>query len=163
VDWTTLTEIVDTRTVVLTVGNELRGDDAAGPFVAKGLVERHSGRVFDGGQAPENFLGPLRRSGAELVLVVDAADFGGNPGDVRLLAGDELDGACVATHGAPLGMLMQALEEELGVQTLLLAVQAGATALGEPMSHAVREASERIIEELDRALGAHGARRPGEV
>ncbi len=140
------------RFVVVGVGNVLKGDDGVGPAVARALGERFPDRVFDAGSAPENYLGPLRRAEADLVLLVDAADFGGRPGDVRLLGQDDVDGAGIATHAAPLGMVMRALSEELGVETLLLAVQAGHTRLDEPMSDEVTAACERIISELVEAL-----------
>lgn len=142
---------------VLGVGNDLRGDDAAGSLVARALSGRFPDRVFDGGQAPENFLGPLRRSGARSVLIVDAADFGGVPGEVRLLGAGDVDDAGIATHGAPIGMLMRALEDELGVDTLLLAVQAGRTSLGVRMTEAVADACERIESEIARILEMPGS------
>ncbi|MBD3367395.1 MAG: hydrogenase maturation protease [Candidatus Eisenbacteria bacterium] len=153
-DTRTLLDALRRPFVVLGVGNDLRGDDAAGSLVARALIERCPDRAFDGGQAPENYLGPLRRAGAETVLLVDAADFGGAPGEIRFLNPDDVESAGIATHGAPLGMLMRALSDELGVATMLLAVQAGQTRLGAPMSDEVRAACDEIIEGLSRALDA---------
>jgi len=149
--------------VVLTVGNDLRGDDGVGPYVARVLADRFPDRIFDGGQAPENFLGPLRRSKAGMIVIVDAADFGGTTGDIRVMAGDEVDGAGISTHAAPLGMLMRAFAEELNARVLLIAVQAGQTRLGAAMSDEVRHASERVAEELARALGAPSDRKTRET
>jgi len=153
-DWDALRDMLCDQAVVLGVGNDLRGDDAAGPRVARALRSRFPRRAFDGGQAPENYLGPLRRSGARMVLLVDAADFGGATGEIRLLAAGDVEGAGIATHGAPLGMLMRALAEELDVQTALLAVQADQTTLGSAMSEEVRGACDRIVDELSRVLDA---------
>ena len=73
--------------IVFCVGSVLRGDDAAGPLLAKKLddfpVEGWS--AVDGGQTPENDLGYLRRLAPNRLLLVDAAAMGLTPGDIRRL------------------------------------------------------------------------------
>lgn len=90
---------------VLGVGNRLRGDDAAGPELCDRLRGRFRGQTIDAGVAPENHLERVVTSGARLVLVADAADFGGAAGEVRLLAPDALAGAGVSTHACSPRML----------------------------------------------------------
>lgn len=136
------------RVVVLGVGNSLRADDGAGPAVAAALAGDFPGLVFDGGQAPENLLGPIRRAAPDTLVLVDAADFGGPAGAVRVAAADEIGGMMVATHGAPMGMIMKALSEETGASALLVAVQVASTRLGEPMTEAVSEAVTLVAAEL---------------
>ena len=54
----------------------------------------------------ENYLGKIVAARPETVVVVDALDFGGPPGDVRVAEPDELAGAGPSTHGpAPLAFL----------------------------------------------------------
>lgn len=146
-----LAKMVSGRVVVLGVGNSLRGDDGAGPAVAGALEGEFPGVVFDGGQAPENLLGPIRRASPDTIVLVDAAAFGDRAGAVRVATADEVGGMMVATHGAPMGMIMKALSEETGASTVLVAVQVGSTNLGEPMSDAVSAAVASVAKEL-RAL-----------
>ena len=140
------------RTVVLGVGHALRADDAVGSVVAQSLRPRHPDRVFDGGQAPENFLGPIRRAAPGTVVIVDAADFGGSPGDVRVAAEDDVLGEMTGTHAAPLSMLMRLISEETGADVRLVAVQPKSTALGGTMCAEVTETARRVASELEGLL-----------
>lgn len=141
------------RVVVLGAGNTLRGDDGAGPAVAARLAELFPALSFDGGQAPENYLGPLRRAAPETVVLVDAADFSGTPGEIRVLSADDIEGVTLGTHGAPLDGLMRLIEGETGATTHLVAIQAKNTSLGAAMSEEVRRAVDRLVEDLSRVLG----------
>ena len=140
------------RTVVLGVGHALRADDAVGSVVAQSLRPRHPDRVFDGGQAPENFLGPIRRAAPDVVVIVDAADFGASPGEVRVASADDVLGEMTATHAAPLSMLMKLLSQETGADVRLVAVQSKSTALGGTMCAEVAEAARRVASELEGLL-----------
>lgn len=138
--------------VVLGVGNVLRGDDGAGSWVAAALEGRHPGLAFDGGQAPENYMGPVRRARPDTVILVDAADFGGSPGEVRVVTAEEIDGLPLATHGPPLSVLMDAISESTGASPRLVAIQAESTAFGDDMCSDVAAAVERLVSELDDLL-----------
>lgn len=138
---------------VLGVGHVLMADDAAGSAVAEALRPRFADRVFDGGQAPENFVGPLRRLNPDTILVVDAADFGGRPGEVRIACANEIAGEMTATHAPPLSVLMSLLSAETGADVRLVAIQPRSTELGAAMSTEVAEAVRRVAAELENLLG----------
>ena len=55
--------------VIVGVGNALKADDAAGPVLAETLRKRFPDRVFDAGQVPENYLGPIRRARPDTILL----------------------------------------------------------------------------------------------
>jgi hydrogenase maturation protease HycI len=140
------------RLVVVGIGNALRADDAAGSMVAQRLMPRFPGLVFDAGQAPENFVAPVRRARPDVVLLVDAADFGGSAGEVRAAAAADVAGSMVGTHAAPLSMFMDVLERETGAKITLLAVQAARTALGAEPSPEVTDSVARLAKQLGREL-----------
>lgn len=147
-----LAQVAHGRVVVLGVGHALRADDAAGSIIAEELRARFPHLVFDGGQAPENFAGPVRRAEPGTIFIVDAADFGGEPGEVRVARSDEVVGLMTATHAPPLSVLMSLLSDETGADVYLVAVQAATMELGGTMSAAVRDASAKLIEELGRLI-----------
>ena len=147
-----LDDIAEGRVVVLGIGNPLKGDDGAGPLLAGLLRERYPEVVFDGGSAPENLVGPVRRARPDSVLLVDAADFGGRPGEIRVTSAGGAVGGLPGTHAVPLGMFAKALAEELGASVHLIAVQAGTTHLGNPMSPAVAASVERLALEIGKIL-----------
>lgn len=140
--------------VVLGIGNALKADDGVGPLVAQMLQERHPDVVFDTGQTPENFLGPIRRARPETIVLVDAADFGGEPGEIRLASAAEVHGLMLGTHAAPLSMFMAAISEETGAEVRLIAIQAMSTTLGGEMSEQVAAAVRDLVTALEALLGA---------
>jgi hydrogenase 3 maturation protease len=156
-----LTAAARGRVVVVGVGNALKADDAAGPVLAESLRRRFPGRVFDAGQAPESFLGPIRRARPDTILLVDAADFGGRPGDVQLVSKDDIGGLALSTHAAPLSMFMALAAAETGATVRLIAVQAKSTALGATMCGEVRAAVAALARGLAMVLCQSGDEGPG--
>ena len=140
------------RVVVLGMGSDLRGDDGAGSLVARRLSERHPGRAFDGGASPENFTGPVGRARPDTVILVDAADFGGEPGEVRTIDPGEAASGLPGPHAVSLGTFAAALSEETGATVRVVAVQAVASGLGDAMSPEVVAAVERLVGELGELL-----------
>ena len=95
------------RVVVIGIGNELNGDDAAGLLVIRALREKLADRpdllFIEGHTAPENFSKPIREFAPDLVLIVDAADSGGSlePGSILWLEMSSIDGMSASTHTLP--------------------------------------------------------------
>ena len=143
-----LDEMAKGKVVIVGIGNTLRADDGAGSLVAERLWERHPDVVFDGAQAPENYLGPIRRAGPAVVVLVDAADFGGKPGEVRAATAEDVEGLMMGTHAAPLSMFMRVLDHETGADVKLVAVQVATTALGASMTSEVADAVDHLVLQL---------------
>lgn len=135
-------EATPTRVAVVGVGHELRGDDAAGPAVARRVLASAGERllVVDGGPAPENVTGVLRRFQPDLVLLVDAADLGAEPGTVRWLTPDVIEGLSATTHTMPLSMLARYLQHELDCGIYLVGIQPAQNDIGQPLSDPVEKA-----------------------
>ena len=140
------------KVVVVGIGNTLRADDGAGSLVAERLRERYPDVVFDAAQAPENYLAPIRRADPDVVVLVDAADFGGSPGEVRAATAEDVEGLMMGTHAAPLSMFMRVLKDETGADVRLLAVQAATTTLGADMTREVTDAVENLVSQLEESL-----------
>ncbi|MCK4510808.1 hydrogenase 3 maturation endopeptidase HyCI [bacterium] len=153
-----LNELAEGRVVVVGIGNTLRADDGAGSFVAERLRERHPDVVFDGAQAPENYLGPIRRAGPAVVVLVDAADFGGNPGEVRMATAEDVEGLMMGTHAAPLSVFMRVLDHETGADVKLVAVQVASTALGVNMTSEVADTVDHLVMRLGELLDRRAER-----
>lgn len=136
------------RILLLGVGNRLRGDDAVGSL----LVERLKGKVniplIDAGDVPENYLGPIEESGAELVLVVDAADMGAKVGDIAIFDIEQVKGKSVSTHTANLSLLFKVLPPEKRPQVIMLGIQPGNTKFGQGLSDPVCATMESLVELL---------------
>ena len=139
------------------MGNPLRGDDG----VAERVVDWLRGCPFPclrGGTAPENLCGPLRAMGLRRILLVDAVDFGAEPGDIRLFTAADLGERDVSTHGMSPSLFLQFLRAETGAEVRLLGIQPASCALGASLSAACARAAARVAAALARL-----ASRPGHV
>lgn len=126
--------------LILGVGNRLRGDDAIGPLLIDHLLGKINIPMMDVGDVPENYLGPIEESGAEVILVVDAVDMGVKAGEAALFDIQQIQGKSVSTHTANLGLLFKAIHPELRPQVLVLGIQPESMELGQELSNPVSEA-----------------------
>ena len=132
--------------VLLAVGSVLRGDDAAGPLLAKMMTDSpvEGWSVVDGGQCPEDELGVIRRQEPDTVLVFDAADMGLPPGTVRnLSAGDVATDCLISTHALPITFLLGEIES-MAKRVVFLGIQPAQLEFMSPLTPAVHEAVEKI-------------------
>ena len=139
--------------VLMGIGNRWRGDDAAGPEVIARLAGRAEARCIDAGDAPERHLGEAVEGAPGSVLLVDAVDFGGTPGEVALFGLEDLPARLGTTHDVPLSVLMEYLRAMSGADVLLLGIQPETTDFGRRMSAAVDDAVRVVTEMLLAQLG----------
>ncbi len=125
--------------LILGVGNRLRQDDGIGSYLVKRLQKRVSIPMIDAGDVPENYIGPIENSGANFVLVVDAADFGGSPGEIALIELDKIKNFGISTHTANLSLLFKVIPQDKRPDVLLVAIQSGSTEIGQGLTDAVRD------------------------
>ncbi len=136
--------------LVITVGNELMGDDGAGPLLARLLTlsPLQNWEVINGESVPENCLHLVRRMKPEVAVVVDAAEMGLAPGSIRLLTEDCIaDQFFITTHNLPLTFFLQALKEAVP-RVYFIGIQPKGVAFGLPLSPEVRQAVETVYERL---------------
>lgn len=138
------------KKLVLTVGNQMMGDDAAGPLLAQRMqrVPLGNWELLDGGATPENVLYSIREMNLDQVLVIDAADMDLTPGEVRLISAEKLeDPFLMTTHTLPLSYLVESLREFVP-QVDLVGIQPQIVAWGYPVSKEVKQAVEQVYEDL---------------
>lgn len=143
------------RVAVLGIGNELRGDDAAGVLVARSLTGADADHllVIDAGLAPENQTGLLRRFQPDLVLIVDAAELGEEAGTVRWLSWEQTDGLTASTHTTPPSMLGRFLAESLACEVVVIGIQPRDTSFGAPLLPEVAAAVKAVSESITALFG----------
>lgn len=157
------------RSVILGIGNELNGDDAAGVLVTKQLrkeidkqfysdvgqpnTSRQEGAVpevliIDAGLAPENFTGTVRRFQPQLVILIDTADLAQSPGSWAWVDWQKVEGFGGSTHLLPLSVFASYLVNEFGCQVALIGIQPAQTNFGSQVSMSVMVAVREIVQEL---------------
>jgi hydrogenase 3 maturation protease len=138
--------------LVVTVGNEMMGDDAAGPLLAE-MIKRsplQGWDVLDGGNVPENYMFKIREMAPERVVIVDAADMDLQIGEIRAIDRDAIGGAfLMTTHALPLTFLMELIKEFVP-RVDLIGIQPEIVAFGYPVSPHVEQAVERVYAWLER-------------
>ncbi|MBK9925454.1 MAG: hydrogenase maturation peptidase HycI [Anaerolineales bacterium] len=142
-----------TKRLVLTVGNSMMGDDAAGPLLAKLMAGSpiDGWDVLDGGSVPENCLHQIREMAPEQIVVVDAADMDLEPGAIRLISDENLDDPfLMTTHTLPLSYLIESLRETTS-NVELIGIQPDVVSFGYPISLDVKNAVEEVYENLKQA------------
>lgn len=127
-------------------------DDAAGLLLIRSVKERLNNSpellLIEGGAAPENFTGNIRRFGADYVLIVDASDMGKTVGTIEWLDVSQADGFSASSHIMPLSILARYLNESIGCQVGIIGIQAGNLEMGNPVSREVVKSIKILSEEI---------------
>ena len=94
--------------------------------------------------APENLAERAARNSPRTVVLIDAADFDGEPGELRLVDPEELGWTLGgATHAPSLELLATYLKERCDARTIMLVAQPASTEFGTDISPALKGAASR--------------------
>jgi hydrogenase maturation protease HycI len=154
---------INPRIAIVGIGNTLRSDDAAGILVVRRLTEsrlladRETVLVMDAGHAPENSTAALRRFAPDVVLLIDAVEMGEEPGVIRWVEMDEIEGMSASTHSLPLSMLATYLNWELKCEVTLLGIQLKSNDVGETVSPEVMQAVQSVTDTLDETFNMYAS------
>ncbi len=139
------------ETLIIGVGNPLRGDDRIGSEIVKDLIKMGYKNVIDCESTPENYLFKILELKPKKVIVLDACDFNGKPGEFRFFAKsdwEKLPLFSLSTHTLPLSLFLHLIEKECGCEVYLLGIQAKTIELSSKMSWELKRAKRKIINYL---------------
>ena len=133
------------KTVLWGLGNELLGDDAAGIIAARRIaaIAPKGWTVSECSTVPENFLRDLAEDKAQRLIVVDAADMGLEPGEIRLLTLDDAKDFSFSTHGLALSLLLEPYTDSLEI--VIIAIQPLTFAPGTSLSEEAKKAVDSVV------------------
>ncbi|TFH31889.1 MAG: hydrogenase maturation protease [Anaerolineales bacterium] len=157
------------RIAVVGLGHPLLGDDAAGHELAhrlkEALQDHEDVLVVASGSVPENVSGSLRRFWPDLVILIDAAELGEEPGSMRWIPWQEASCCRSSSHSLPLRDVCAYWQQELLSEIWLLGIQPSAIRFDTPLSPTLRStidsASKKLISLLD--LHHPARRKPEEL
>jgi hydrogenase 3 maturation protease len=144
------------RSVVMGIGNDLKGDDGVGWYVVEKLSRNLGPRDnmhFIKVSVPENHVSEVRDFLPSVLIIIDSADFKGSPGDIRLIGEDEIAKTMGGTHTTPVTLFMRLLLEDpesFMPKIIFVGIQKKRTDFGTPMSREVKRAGERIVKLIER-------------
>lgn len=143
------------RIVIVGMGNRLKKDDAVGSILAERLSEKISSErmmIIDASISLENFIGKISKFKPSLLLIIDAADFKGAPGEIMLVTLDGIAGIGIpTTHNIPLTLLPKIIEIRRE-SVFIIGVQPKTTDFGEGLSEEVEKAAEFLEAVIARAV-----------
>ncbi|MBT3319504.1 MAG: hydrogenase maturation protease [Clostridia bacterium] len=134
-------------------GNTFRSDDGVGPYIAQQLapiLDNHPAlRLVDAHTNPENHIDELIAFSPALVVFIDAANFGGLPGEFILIEDEAAFAASSAsTHTIPLGVIASLIKSECGCAVMYIGIQAENFSLGETLSESVKKAADLFVKAI---------------
>jgi hydrogenase 3 maturation protease len=140
------------RTLILGVGNPMRGDDAAGPEVAEALKKAGFPNVINCRDVPEKYTKDILKVQPETVVIIDTVNLDGAPGELRVIEIDEISETGFSTHQMALKLLARYVKTHIRADVFLLGIKPESIAFEAPLSDAVRTSIDTIISFLsDRA------------
>lgn len=135
------------KLVVLAVGNTMRHDDGAGVEFGRIAGQYPGIPVIMCGDAPENSLGTVAGLRPDAVIIADAMDFGGIPGEYRWFGSHCLAGIDISTH-ASLNLVIECIRDMTGASVGVLGFQPDDRGWGAGLSAPVLRAVESAADEL---------------
>ncbi|MDD5746002.1 MAG: hydrogenase 3 maturation endopeptidase HyCI [Candidatus Omnitrophica bacterium] len=132
-------------TLVITAGNSFRRDDGVGRYIAARLQADCKVRVIDAGIAPENIVEEVIALAPRRIVVIDAADFGGRPGTVKVIPEEHIPQITLSTHMIPLNVVMPIINDRIRADVCYVGIQPKSVDFGEGLSPEVRQAADALI------------------
>jgi hydrogenase 3 maturation protease len=143
------------KLIILGIGNELCGDDCLGPYIINEFesflnindedinIEKNI-ILINGGSAPENFTGMIKKENPSHILIVDAALMNSDPGSIKLLNTDEIANVSVSTHSMSLSYLIKYLKNDLEFNFLFIGIEPFSMNLGDQLSPKVLDSVNHV-------------------
>jgi len=137
------------RTLIVGIGNVLKGDDGVGPLVCEQLGHaKISAELIDAGTVPENYIQPIIKKAPQNLLVIDAINFGASPGTIRIFEPDELQSQTISTHTLTPRIFIDMVCQNIKLDVYFVGIQPAQIQLGQSISPQVSQA----IQQLSQAL-----------
>ncbi len=133
-------------TLFIFVGNTLRGDDGAGPYI----FERLSGatenriRLMNVADRPEDCIDDAVAAAPAKTVIIDAADFGGAAGEARVIPHEFIPNTTLSTHTFPLKVIAGILKEDTGSDVFFIGIQSKDLSWSEELTPEVKNTANAI-------------------
>lgn len=139
----------DLKICLMGIGSDLRGDDVAGLLVVNCLSGKCKNiDVIYGATAPENFTGDIKKIKPTHFVVVDCANMGLEPGQVRVVDEKEIGGVSFSTHMLPLSVMIDYLKDTIDFKTVVIGIQPSDISFGAEPCKEVIQASEYVAKTI---------------
>jgi len=140
-----LKNLTGSKTLILGIGQVLKGDDGAGPLLCEKLSDKTSAEIIEAGTVPENYIQSIVKKAPENLLILDAMDFEAEPGTVKVFFAEQLSLAAFSTHTLSPRLFIDLVRQQLDVNVYLIGIQPAHLEFGQPLSPAVSVALDTLV------------------
>ena len=139
--------------VFVGIGNTIRGDDGVGPYVISKFVQRTVSYEFiDAGEMPENYIGKITKLKPKTVIIIDALDFDGKPGQIKILTPDKIQDITFSTHGMSLGLFTERIKQLSGAEVLFIGIKPYYVGLKEGLTDIIKAEADALIKMIGESI-----------
>jgi len=143
-----LNKLRGSKTLIVGIGNLLKGDDAVGPLVCQQLAGKTCAELIDAGTVPENYIQPIIEKAPQNLLIIDAIDFGASPGTIRVFRPEQLGSLVISTHTLSPRLFIDMVRRSIKIDVYFVGVQPAQTQLGQSLSDEVSQAVQQLTHTL---------------
>jgi len=143
-----LNKLRNSATVIVGIGNTLKGDDGAGPLVCEQLAGKVCAELIDAGTVPENYIQPIIKKAPQNLLIIDAIDFGASAGTISIFKPEQLNSSVFSTHTLSPRLFVDMVCRNINVDVCFVGIQPAQTQLGQSISPDVGRAIQRLVRVL---------------
>jgi len=143
-----LKALAGSKSVIVGIGNTLKGDDGVGPFICEKLAGKTCAKVIDAATVPENYIQRIISQKPQNLIIIDAVDFGGKAGEIKVFSSEKLNSVVISTHTLSPKIFIDMICREINADVYFIGVQPAHVQLGEPISRQVQGAIEKLTDIL---------------
>ena len=119
----TFENLFEGKTVIVGVGNILRGDDGLGPYLVERLKDKLNIPCINAESSLDRYVGTIARERPDTVLLIDAVHLDEKPGSYEVMEGDEIIDTKTSTHDLTPKSATEQLQQRIDGKVYILGVQ----------------------------------------
>ena len=116
------------------------------------MRKKISAAVIDTGTVPENYIEPIIKKAPQNLLLIDAMDFGAEPGTIKIFAAEQLNSLAISTHTLSPHLFIDMIRQSVKLDVYCIGIQPSQTQLGGPVSEKVSRAIRELCSILERTF-----------
>jgi len=138
-----LERVESSKIVFVGLGNKYRSDDSSGIIfinLLKTFPDFAESTFIEAGTNPENYLEKILNTNPTVVVFIDATDYGGQPGKIKLIEPEKIDLLDFSTHTYSIKIIEKYLSARKEIKFHYVGIQPSSTEYGEEVSFEVSNA-----------------------
>ena len=136
-------KLMNGKTIICGLGNDLREDDGIGNYIARALSKDFTALVME--ENPELFIDNIVEMEPDTIILFDAADFEGKPGDFSIIPIEKIDNFAISTHRLPLSIFVYMIKGKIDVSVHLIGIKPFSLRYREGISDRMKKVADKII------------------